>query len=1180
MYFKKIEIHGFKSFAEPVTVEFDRGITCVVGPNGSGKSNISDAIRWVLGEQSPKMLRGTKMDEVIFSGTAGRKSRGMAEVTLTIDNSDRSLDIDFQEVAITRRMYRTGESEYYINKSQCRLRDIRELIMDTGIGVDGYSIIGQGKISDVLSNKTESRREIFEEAAGIVAYRTRKAESERKLESTRANMDRVLDIIAEIDRKLPGLEEDSVKAAEYLELRERYKELEINIILKNIEKIQLAAEYIKDDLMELDIDLESAGDEKKESEDRLGACNRKNEELQELSSETQGKLLAAIDEFNALANKGELDKERVAYIDRTTDTYEEEISQSEDRIRRETENMETIKSQAKEAQRELDAMAEELEEKTRVYSEMADELAALAAKGDEYRNEIFEASSAVSSAKAEISSLDRLKDNLEERQQIVISRRDEGEGTGRDTIDTLNKLKADHRQLAEKIEEEKERQAGILKETILLKAERKELTEGAEALRIESGKLTSRAATLKEMEDNYDGYNYGVKHVMRSGIPGIHGVVADLIEVPAKYATAIETALGGSIQNVVCEDDRSAKKAIESLKKNRAGRVTFLPVGSVRGNFRRDSKLTHREGFLGFGPDIVKADDKYEQIIANLLGRVAVVDNMDNAIAISKEQTGLRLVTLDGEIISGSGAITGGKYKNKTANILDRKAEIAALEKKLQEAAAQISQKEQSLVQVGEKIAAQEAASEDLEAKIREDMYSSIELENEIKTSEAAIKDLKSDAEKLQKELKGIEEERAKSADMVRELNRRIEAEEAKKQDAERFASECLEKYNEIKERYDAAGEEITSLRVDVSSRRAGLEHTSEMISKAEDLIRQTRADIDSKRASITALKEEKNEITSGHGDVSGLLSEKERDKNNLQQYMDEINEEKSQVAKDITEATETRDRADEKLRELQEKKYQLDIKQTKNDTQLENYKNKLWEDFEVSFAQAMDMRKEDFALSPAVRESRQIRARMKELGEVNVGAIEEYKEEKKRYDFLTEQRDDIGQAMDAIIGIIADLDKTIRIRFKESFDQIVINFEEKFNELFGGGHAELRLSDENDPLSSDIDIIAQPPGKKLQNINLLSGGEKTLTAIALMFAVLEAKPTPFCILDEVESALDDANIDRFIDCLRTLHGIQFTLVTHQKATMEHADVIYGVTMPEKGVSKVLSINMGDSFEI
>ncbi len=1180
MYFKKIEIHGFKSFAEPVTIEFDRGITCVVGPNGSGKSNISDAIRWVLGEQSPKMLRGAKMDEVIFSGTAGRKSRGMAEVTLTIDNSDGSLDIDFQEVAITRRMYRTGESEYFINKSQCRLRDIRELIMDTGIGVDGYSIIGQGKIADILSNKTESRREIFEEAAGIVAYRTRKAESERKLESTRANMDRVLDIIAEIDRKLPTLEEDSIKAAEYLELRERYKELEINIILKNIEKIQLAAEYIKDDLMELDIDLENAKDARKEAEEKLGECNRKNEDLEEISRDTHGKLLTAIDELNSLVNKGDLDRERIAYIDKTTVSYAGDIEQSEDRIRRESENIETIKSQSKEAGRELTGMTEELDEAAREYADMAEEMADLSAKGDEYRNEIFEASSGISSARAEISSLDMLKDTLDERQKVVLTRRDEGEGTGRDTIDTLNKLRAEEKQQQEQLEDEKEQRAKLLKDTILLKAERKTSADKVEQLKIESGRLTSRAATLKELEDNYDGYNYGVKHVMRSGIRGIHGVVADLIEVPEKFTTAIETALGGSIQNVICDDDASAKEAISSLKQNRAGRVTFLPVSSVRGNFRREAKLEGRPGFLGFGPDVVSADGKYEQIVASLLGRVAVADNMDNAIAMSKQAAGFRIVTLDGEIISGSGAITGGKYKHKTANILDRKAEIATLGKQLEDNRRNIEKEEETLADLNSKVKENNSLSEKLDATIRQDTYDLIEKQNIIKTSEAALKDLKSDAERLTKELKGIEEERERSFGMVQELESRIAQLDKKKDEAEKKAEECLTKYSKIKEEYDLKGEKITALRVEVSSRQAGLEHMSEMISRADELIRQAKEDIASKRDAIARLKAEKDTITSGHGDVDGLIREKERERNTLQQYMDEVNEEKAQLAKSITEAGEERDRADAQLGELREKKFQLDIKQTKNDTQLENFKNKLWDDFEVSFAQAMDMRKENFALSPAVRESRQIRSRMKELGEVNIGAIEEYKEEKQRYDFLTEQRDDIGQAMDAIMDIISELDKTIRIRFKESFDQIVINFEDKFNELFGGGHAELRLSDENDPLTSDIDIIAQPPGKKLQNINLLSGGEKTLTAIALMFAVLEAKPTPFCILDEVESALDDANIDRFIDCLRTLQDIQFTLVTHQKATMEHADVIYGVTMPEKGVSKVLSISMGDSFDI
>lgn len=1173
-------MHGFKSFAEPVTIEFDRGITCVVGPNGSGKSNISDAIRWVLGEQSPKMLRGAKMDEVIFAGTAGRKSRGMAEVTLTIDNTDGSLDIDYQEVAITRRMYRTGESEYYINRNQCRLRDIRELIMDTGIGVDGYSIIGQGKISDIVSNKTDGRREIFEEAAGIVAYRNKKAESERKLESTTANMDRVLDIINEINRKLPSLKDDSAKAEEYIKLRDRYKELEINIVLKNIEKLQLNEEFMKDEILEVNMDLDNLKEERVEAEAKLAEFNRKNENLEKIAAETQQKLLDTIDELNSLTNKWELDNERASSIDNTIATLEEEIKLARSKVERELENRKELECAKREADKNLTILRTALNEKSAGYTEKSEELAALMTEIDNYKNMVFEASSKASNARAEIASLELLRENLDRRQQDIVNRKESGADNNRETIDSLNELKKERDHTSESIDESKEEQASILKDIILKKAEKSKLTSESEMLAIESGKLTSRAATLRELEENYDGYNYAVKYIMRAGLDGIHGVIADLIKVPEEYATAIETALGGALQNIVCDNDRSAKIAINKLKANKAGRITFLPVSSVHGNFRRDSNAQLAKGFVGFGPECVENNSEYDDIIANLLGRVIVVDNMDNAVTISKHISGYRLVTLEGEVISGNGAITGGKYKHKTANILDRKAEIENLEKRLKSNQKRKSEIDEALDDLSNQIEALDGKSSELDNIIREQTYQLLEKNNDIKNAETTLKDIKSQSMRIEQELSEIEEEKKNSKSMINEKENLAKTAEETRIKAEEQGELKSAEYEKLKSQFDSISEDITSARIDVNTCENQMNHVAEMMAKTEGTIKETEDEIKQKTDKINQLKIEKSNLSHGSVDSDDVIATKEEEKTHLQEYLNEVNEEKSEIAKNITSISDAKKQSDEKLNELQDKKYQLDIKKTKSETQLENYKNKLWDDFEVSYAQALDFRSDDFALSTAVKENRQIKSRIKELGEVNIGAIEEYKEEKKRYDFLTEQRDDIQLAMDEINSIIDEMDKKIKQRFKESFDQIVVNFEAKFQELFGGGHAELRLSDESNPLESDIDIIAQPPGKKLQNINLLSGGEKTLTAIALMFAVLGAKPTPFCILDEVEAALDDANIERFINCLRTLEGIQFTLVTHQKSTMEHADVLYGVTMPEKGVSKVLSLAMGDDFEI
>ena len=1180
MYFKKIEMHGFKSFAEPVTIEFNGGITGIVGPNGSGKSNISDAIRWVLGEQSPKMLRGGKMEEVIFAGTSSRKSRGMAEVTLTIDNSDESLSIDYKEVAITRRMFRSGESEYHINGNQCRLRDIRELIMDTGIGVDGYSLIGQGKISDIISNKTESRREIFEEAAGIVMYRTKKAESERKLASTGANMERVRDIIGEIEGRIDGLREDSIKAKEYIGLRDRYKELEINIILKNIENLELKNEYMKDDLAEIALTLENSKESKAKLEENLDALNSKNETLETISVETREKLIKAIDELNTMVNKGQVDKERLAAIEGNTERLKSEIKLLTEKKEKEEEGSSVYAVQKSALDKKMTDMSQQLQEKISGYNELADEMAALMEQSDKYKNDIFELSGSINSGKAEVNSLQMLQETLTRRQNSLIDDKDTGEDSNREMLDQLNKTRSEKDEIAGALEEVRER--AIDKRAVFAKEqqEERELSKNVEELRISLGQLSARKKAIEEMESNYEGYNYAVKHVMKSGLSGIHGVVADLIKVPQGYETAVETALGAALQNVVCADDNSAKAAIKSLKANKAGRMTFLPVSSVRGRAVRDNKVSNEQGFIGFGPDCLQYDNKYSNIVDYLLGRVVLVDNMDNAVRMSKMAAGFRFVTLDGEVINAGGAITGGKYRNKTANILDRKAEIANLEREISQKTSERHAYGDKLTQLRESIGsfAEEIAA--LDSEIRETEHRLIAKENEVKVAETTLRDIKSSGDKLARELDNIKTEKENSQRMIEQIKSRIEEDYISIKEAEKASEEKLAEYNDKKVDFDAVNEDITKARIAVNSCENEKSHVDSMVERITEAIREMDMDIENKEAQLKALMSERDEITFGHTDIDGLIKDKEEEKEKLNAYLEEVTEEKAEVSGNIVQLNAEKDTIDTKINSIQNQKYELEIKNARNETQLETYKDKLWEDFEVSYIQAMEFKSDAFVMSSAVKENRQIKNRIKELGEVNVGAIEEYETVKERYDFLTSQRADIQEAMDNLNKIIEDMDKTIRIKFKESFDRIVVNFEEKFRELFGGGHAELRLSDESNPLESNIDIVAQPPGKKLQNINLLSGGEKTLTAIALMFAVLNAKPTPFCILDEVEAALDDANIDRFINCLRKFDGIQFVLVTHQKATMEHADVLYGVTMPEKGISKVLSLSLDDDFEI
>ena len=1178
MLFKKIEMHGFKSFAEPITIEFNEGLTGIVGPNGSGKSNISDAIRWVLGEQSPKMLRGGKMEEVIFNGTDTRKSRGMAEVTLVIDNSDESLPIDYKEVAITRRMYRSGESEYHINGNQCRLRDIRELIMDTGIGVDGYSIIGQGKIADIVSNKTESRREIFEEAAGIVAYRTKKSEAERKLASTTQNMARVQDIIGEIEGRIDGLREDSIKAGEYLELKEKNKKLEINIILKNVESLENKQAYAREDLENITASLDKLKAEKNRLDVSIGEAGTRSEALEAVSVEARERLIEAIDLLNRAVNKGEVDRERLSAIESNTERINQEITQLLEKKERELENSEEFMKQ----KAELDERAREadlkLQEKVEEYNGLTGIMTRLAEEADNFRNSIFRLSTEITAGKSEISSMEMLRETLRKRQETLTRERDAGEDSNRETLDSLNGARGERDRLAEEMEAGRE-EALRLKQTMeTRRREEKELAIQLEELKLSLGRMTARKKTIEELENNYEGYNHAVKHVMKSGLPGIHGVVAELIRVPEGYETAMETALGNSLQNIVCDDEDSARRAIVSLKENKAGRMTFLPLTSIRGRETPDAGIKNEKGVLGFGPECISCDSKYDSIISYLLGRVVLVDSMESAIRISRKYRGILVVTLDGEIINERGAITGGKFKNKTGNILDRRAEINQLGREIEDLNRKQSRALEKLEKVREEIGSLTDKASRLEESIRAGEHALLMKENEISMAENVLADLKNSGDKVNRELESISREQENSMRMIGEIRKSIAEKEAAIKKAESLCNEKLSLHEERKGEFNSLSEEITAARITVTAAQEQKSHAEEMMERINRELSDIEGDIARRRQQLESMEAEKRELTEGSTGIDGIISRQEAVKAEAEQRLEEVSGEKAALAGEISEMNAAREELNRKIQVLQDQKYDLDVRRAKNETQLESFKEKLWEDFEVSYIQAMEFKAEDFALSRAVKENRQIRNRIRELGEVNVGAIEEYQVVKERYEFLTGEREDVQKAMDDLNRIISEMDKTIKTRFRESFDRIVINFEKQFKELFGGGHAELRLSDENNPLESNIDIVAQPPGKKLQNINLLSGGEKTLTAIALMFAVLQAKPTPFCILDEVEAALDDANIDKFIHCLRKFDNVQFTLVTHQKATMEHADVLYGVTMPEKGISKVLSLSLEDDL--
>ena len=1178
MYFKRLEMHGFKSFAEPVIIDFHEGITCIVGPNGSGKSNISDAVRWVLGEQSPKALRGGKMEEVIFNGTESRRPMGMAEVTLVIDNSTSILDIEYKEVAITRRMFRSGESEYLINDNPCRLKDIRELIMDTGIGVDGYSIIGQGKISDIVSNKPESRREIFEEAAGIVAYKTRKQETERKLIGTKNNLERIDDIVGEIEGRIGGLKEDSIKAKRYLELKEHYKDLEINIILRNIESTLHKNEEYSGDISELGNKLDSINRQRKQADESFQELQKRNGVLEELSSDLNRKLIENKDKMNSISSESRLNHEKLLHLRKEEERLSGEVSNFAELIAAGEKELEHLRVELTEIDENLAAAEKRLQEKIYLYDSVTGESSKFSDIIDENNEKIICLNSEAASKKSEAKSYKSYQYTLEDRKeklQTELEKLQENQAKSTSELDEKNREIERLQRLQNEIKEKRQSQ---LENRQKLEQEELYLRRKLEELKICQSRTETRLHTIEEMEQNFEGYNYAVKYIMRCGTSGIEGVVGEMINVPEGYETAVETALGAAMQNIVVADDDCAKKAITALKVSQSGRLTFLPVDSI--NSKKavlDGSITSDHGFCGIGSELIDFEPRYKKIFDYLLGRVAIVKDLNSAILLSKRgSNGVRFVTLDGEVINSGGAITGGRYKNKSANLLERKNEISKLKNLLHSQEIGIDETSKKLNEKKDALSEMIRISKEDVERIRKCEISIARVKDGITYLENVIADIKLNAEKNEKEIIQIDRDLSEMSDVILKFDEESRAAQSEIEKIGKEMDEILQKHQKNKKAIEFANQGITEARIDVNLWEEKRNNLNGNIEKNKEAVERLRVRSEEQVDKLSDIREDKGKLEQGTGGSNMQLERLKVKLLELQEDIEKVSLEKSEVGVKLGELGNEITRTDRESNLYRDQKYQLEIKKAKNDTQLDNMKDKLWNEFEISYAQAGDLRKEEFAMSSAVKESREIRKKLKEIGDVNVGAIEEYKQVSKRYEFLTEQREDILKAMEELEDLVNNLDKTIMRSFKENFNKVEENFENVFEELFGGGYAELRMENENNPLESGIEIVAQPPGKKLQNINLMSGGEKTMTAIALMFAVLKTKPTPFCILDEIEAALDDKNIDKFSHYLRKFAETQFALITHQKATMEHADVLYGITMPERGISKVLSLRMGD----
>ena len=1181
MYFKRIEMQGFKSFADPVNIELNDGVTCIIGPNGSGKSNISDALRWVLGEQSSKQLRGSKMQDVIFAGTATRKPKGMAEVTLVIDNSGVILPLEYNEVAVTRRMFRSGESEYMINGNQCRLRDIRELFMDTGIGVEGYSIIGQGKIADIVSTKPENRRQIFEEAAGVVLYKSRKAEAENKLKAASIDLDRVRDIISEIEGRIDGLKEDSEKATEYIGLRDRYRTLGINIIMHNLGNLEAGVEAGKAELEALQKRIDETSARLEETDRKLESLRDDDTELSDEYAKTNARLLDTIDELADITSGGRLNRERLENIEKEIARLDEESRTAAARLETERAELARLEEGEKAMNDEVDRVRAELDSAVARYNEDNSRASKINFDIEELKNELIEINRQNITKNAEIKTLTNYRTTLEERKESLS---EEFETRDRSEADNRENLRLIEERISENEEElgkKKSRLDEVSDNIISVASNLERIAAEIDEISVRSNRAIARRSTIQEMEANYEGYNNAVRAIMSGGRRGIIGTVSDIIRVPDGYETAIETALGNNLQNIVCDDDDAAMRSIEWLKSSSSGRATFLPVASVRADrIALDPSVRNARGFIGLASDMVDTEDRFREITDYLLCRVIIADSMENAVRISKMRIGgFRIVTTDGEVINAFGAITGGRFSNRTANLLDRKKEISSLSTLIDGYAKKTSELIEAKDREESERTRLRSERDALRTEITELDITGNVLRADREHAEALVKEDEGAAERFRSSMDTIDSDIARADEMIAGHRRNIEESETRYSETETRVEELMAEAEAIKPVIEEDNERIVSLKVKIGESESRLFSGNEMIERVRDTVTELEAALEDNSVSRAELSGTVEKLTATGAEAGDREKALSAEKTALETRMGDISARLDEIRTGSEELLALQKTDREELESVRDERYRLEVRTAKNETLLDTQKDKLWEEFEVSYAEALDMRDEDFAITAGNRESREIKLRLAELGDVNIGAIEEYKAVSKRYEFMTAQEADITKAMAELNEIIANMDKTIKTRFKENFDNVVVNFEESFRELFGGGYAELRLEDESRPLESGIEITAQPPGKKLKNINLLSGGEKTLTAIALMFAVLKAKPTPFVILDEVEAALDEVNIERFSDYLKNFDNIQFALITHQKATMEHADVLYGVTMPEQGISRMLSLRLGDDFD-
>lgn len=1185
MHLKKLETVGFKSFAERVTIEFVPGVTAVVGPNGSGKSNITDAIRWVLGEQSAKSLRGSKMEDIIFQGSDTRKPLNVAEVTLVLDNADKTLPLDYEEVSVTRRVYRSGESDFYINKQSCRLKDIIDLFMDSGLGKEAYSIISQGKVEEILSSKAEERRSIFEEAAGVLKYKQRKKKSEYKLAETQENLNRVEDILHEIESQLGPLEEQKNIANRYLELKEQLKEKEISLLVAEIEMLHGEWQQMKQAIQqEKEVHVQLATEISKK-EAWIEQQKQENLKLDEMIEELQEKLLDSTSQLEKLEGKKQLFSERSKHYEENKQKLLDEKNEAEKRLKEnelalevEMENLQKLIKEKEVTNKKIKELEDTLSRSEETIAEQIEDLKA----------EYIEQLNGQAAIRNERQSLERQLEQFEGRKQRQAEK-------FKVSLDERERLSNEKQMAASKLTSQKER-CGDIQQTIHqfkteLDEERKryqdmqkKLYQGYQQI----GNLKSRKEMLEEMREDFQGFYQGVKAILKARENGelqeIDGAIVELINVPEAFLTAIEVVLGGQAQHIVVKDEAAARHAISWLKKTNNGRATFLPLQTIKERYvPREwlARIKNHAGFVGIAAELVETEQKYKKAVQHLMGHVLIAKTLKDANEIAS-LTGrkYRVVTLEGDVVSPGGAMTGGANRKTNRSLFTREKELEQLRSKL-------TDYETRATFFAQKVKEQEMKVDEIGAKLKV-------AENELAEEQQQLEKLQSDYHHIEIELRSVndalsiydqeEKQYLEDSEQVKEKLRSLEEELEAIQDH----------LHETEAKIEKLTEEETVIKENEAQMKEQLQEQRLLLAKQEERYANQYEKVDGLKQSIQAFNELLTENKKNIEELDAFFANEETEET-INQEIEEERTTKTDLTEKIQMLRQKRTTRTQKINdeehELKEENRQSqamlsaiqkkEVQMNRLDVELENRLNHLQTEYTITFEKARQEYKKSEDMEQSKREVEQLKHQISNLGTVNLGSIDEYERVHERFTFLTEQKNDLITAKNNLYKVIAELDEEMTERFETTFEAIKKEFATVFKELFGGGRAELKLTDPEHILETGVDIIAQPPGKKLQHLGLLSGGERALTAIALLFAILRVRPVPFCILDEVEAALDEANVVRFAKYVK-LHSkdTQFIVITHRKGTMEEADVLYGVTMQESGVSRLVSVKLEETADL